>query len=118
MNNFYSVVKPFVNFLNFFGLFTSSFESQPCKGKFVFSWKGLVLSILNFLILVYFVKPYDFDASYYVASNILIIAWKYLANIDALTYVLSLLYQLRKQSNIKKFLSLVNEFDSQVWSIF
>lgn len=117
MNNIFSVAKPFLGILHFCGLFTSSFRGHPLKGSFVFSWLGALLSVLNCLILFLFISfPYDFDTSLYVISDILIKAWKILSDVDLLTYVLSLLYQLRKQSSIKQFLSLVNEFDSQVCS--
>lgn len=117
MDSIFAVVKPFLVFLNFCGLFNSSYTLKTLKGRFTFSWLGLALSVLNLSILFFFISsPYEFDASFYMSSSILLKAWDILSTIDLLTYVLSLIYQLCRQSNIKRFLSLVNEFDNQVFN--
>lgn len=119
MNNIFSVAKPFLDFLHFCGLSTSSFKGQQFKGSVVFKWLGAVLSVLNCLILfLFFLFPYEFDTSLFAMSDIFVKAWKILSNIDLLTYVLSLFYHLCKQSSFKHFLGLVNEFDNQVCGLF
>lgn len=115
MYNIYCVAKSFLNFLKFCGLFTSSFDGYPYKGKFVFKTLNCIMSILNLIFMSSsFLLPFNFDRKYILSTDILATAWEILSNIEVFTYIFSLIYQLCKQSNIKNFLILVNEFDNQV----
>lgn len=115
MKNIFSVTKPFLNFLNFCGLFTSTFDGHPCKGRFVFKAYTLVLFFLHLTSLLIFPwMPFNFGRSSVLSSDILATAWEILSNSEVLTYILSLIYQLHRQSYIRTFLCSINEFDSQV----
>lgn len=118
MINIFCVAKPFLKFLSFCGLFTSLFEGHPCKGRFVFKAYTVVLFFLNLSCLLIFPwMPFKFGRRSVLSSDILATAWEILSNSEVLTYILSLIYQLHRQSYIRKFLSSINEFDGQVWNV-
>lgn len=115
MNNIFCAAKPFLNFLNICGLFTSSFDGHPRKGRFVFTSCGGLMSLLNFtFLLISPFLPFNLNRSSVLSSDILSTAWEILSNSEVLTYTLSLAYQLSRQTSIKQFITSVNKFDNQV----
>lgn len=119
MNNIFCVAQPFLTFLSFCGLFTSSFDGHPCKGRFVFRPYAGVLFLLNLsFLLICPWMPFNFGRSSALATDILATAWEILSNSEVLTYILSLIYQLHRQSHVRNFLCLINEFDRKVWIFF
>lgn len=114
MENIFTVSKPFLLFSRTIGLFpmslklSSNFFSQTCKLGSISS----SLSIIGLSIVFIFYSTIDFKL--FQRSQILPLAWDIAMNVETLTHIFLLIFQIGKRKKIIKFLWLIYEIDKEV----
>lgn len=115
MENIYTTAQPFYVLTKGLGLFPMSNEGSAFKPKFRVRLHDIVASFLAFLVPILLIvlnsSCSDAPAS---SSRMLSDIWRVHAIFGVFLVVLNFIYQIRRRSEILKFLEMINEFDKKV----
>lgn len=120
MENIFTVSKPFITILSFFGLFPMSFEGKAVKGLLEIKWHSVLCSAVCLSVSLYFfLTSCSMYVTFHEVSEIIRQAWYILTNLEFILYTILFCYQNLKCKSIRNLLNQVHQIDEEVnWQSF
>ena len=119
MDNVYTAIKPFYNFVKVLGMFPMTFQGHVIKGNFKTKRSDVVSTCLSFLLFIALccARTRDGIKNSQLAPPLSRILWE-----ATFAFILSMLLaqfgiQIFKRNEIEKFLKQVHNFDNEVIKI-
>lgn len=115
MENIFTASTRILTLSKVFGCFPMSFEGHPVKGSLKINWQGVFYSASCLVVLIYLVlRSVSFSFMFLVNTEILFRAWKFLTNLEFISYVVMLCYNNFKCKNMPKLLKELHSSDEEV----